>query len=50
MTYHTLACAYGSDKWPEKLPNLRYIGVGPDPDEIIKDIPETREVIKLLDR
>lgn len=49
MTYHTLVCAYGKEKWPENLPNLRYIGVGPDPDEIIKDIPATFEVISLLD-
>lgn len=49
MTYHTLSCAYGNENWPKGLPNLRYIGVGPDPDEIIKDIPETREVIALLD-
>ncbi len=48
MTYHTLACAYGSGKWPTRLPNLRYIGVGPDPDEIIKDIPETEEIIRSM--
>ncbi len=29
------------------LPNLRYIGVGPDPDQIISDIPATAELIKL---
>ncbi len=28
------------------LPNLRYIGVGPDPEQIISDIPSTRELIK----
>ncbi|MGE9291770.1 MAG: adenylosuccinate synthetase, partial [Puniceicoccales bacterium] len=49
MTYYTLVSAYGSENWPEQIPNLRYIGVGPDPDEIIKDIPETREVIRLLE-
>lgn len=46
MTYHTLACAYGEREWPEDLPNLRYVGVGPDPDEIIKDIPETSELVR----
>lgn len=30
-----------------KLPNLRYIGVGPDPSQIIKDVPATTELIKL---
>ena len=28
------------------LPNLRYIGVGPDPDQIVSDIPSTAELIK----
>ena len=28
------------------LPNLRYIGVGPDPDQIISDVPSTAELIK----
>jgi adenylosuccinate synthase len=30
------------------LPNLRYIGVGPDPSQIIKDVPATAELIKLV--
>ncbi len=30
-----------------KLPNLRYIGVGPLPAQIIRDIPETSELVKL---
>jgi len=29
------------------LPNLRYLGVGPDPSQIIKDIPAAAELIKL---
>ena len=29
------------------LPNLRYIGVGPDPDQIISDVPTTAELIKI---
>ena len=29
------------------LPNLRYIGVGPLPSQIIKDVPPTEELIKL---
>ena len=28
------------------LPNLRYIGVGPDPDQIISDVPATAELIR----
>lgn len=36
----------GSD--PATLVNLRYIGVGPDPDQIIKDVPETRELLAIL--
>lgn len=27
------------------LPNLRYLGVGPQPDQIIKDIPTTKELL-----
>ncbi len=30
--------------------NLRYIGVGPDPAQIIRDVPETHELIGLLTR
>jgi adenylosuccinate synthase len=28
-------------------PNLRYIGIGPDPEQIIKDVPETDALVKL---
>lgn len=31
----------------EELPNLRYLGVGPDPSQIIKDTPVAAELIKL---
>lgn len=31
----------------EKLPNLRYLGVGPEPSQIIKDVPASAELIKL---
>ncbi|MDB6168763.1 MAG: Adenylosuccinate synthase [Verrucomicrobia bacterium] len=31
----------------EKLPNLRYLGVGPEPSQIIKDVPPTAELIRL---
>ncbi|MBI5692559.1 MAG: adenylosuccinate synthetase [Verrucomicrobia bacterium] len=30
-----------------KLPNLRYLGVGPEPSQIIKDVPATAELIAI---
>ncbi len=39
--------AYFGEPWPAKLPNLRYLGVGPEPSQIIKDLPPTAELIKL---
>jgi adenylosuccinate synthase len=30
-----------------KIPNLRYIGVGPAPSQIIKDVPEISELLQL---
>jgi adenylosuccinate synthase len=30
-------------------PNLRYIGVGPDPEQIIKDVPPAAELVKDAD-
>lgn len=35
------------DSGQSRLPNLRYIGVGPEPSQIIKDIPATEELLKL---
>ncbi len=35
------------DSQQSRIPNLRYIGVGPDPSQIIKDIPATEELLKL---
>lgn len=32
---------------PTRLPNLRYIGVGPDPSQIIKDVPSSAELLAL---
>ena len=29
-----------------RLPNLRYIGVGPDPNQIIKDVPDTETLLQ----
>jgi adenylosuccinate synthase len=31
----------------DKLPNLRYLGVGPEPSQIIRDVPATPELVKL---
>lgn len=49
MVKSILDVAYRGDMWPsaEKLPNLRYLGVGPEPSQIIKDVPSTPELIKL---
>ena len=34
-------------KRPAQLPNLRYLGVGPGPSQIIKDVPATAELLDL---
>lgn len=39
--------AYRERTKPERLPSVRYIGVGPDPKEIIRDIPSTEQLLKL---
>ena len=50
MLKATLDVAYEGAPWPatEKLPNLRYLGVGPEPSQIIKDVPVTAELVKLV--
>jgi adenylosuccinate synthase len=47
MMRATLEVAYHGETWPAKLPNLRYLGVGPEPSQIIKDVPATAELVKL---
>jgi len=47
MVRATLNVAYHGEKWPATLPNLRYLGVGPEPSQIIKDVPATSELVKL---
>jgi len=42
-----LEVAYHGRAWPAALPNLRYLGVGPLPTQIIKDVPATAELIQL---
>jgi len=46
MVRSLVQVAYG-DKPPAALPNLRYLGVGPEPSQIIKDVPPTAELIAL---
>ncbi|AOS46153.1 Adenylosuccinate synthetase [Lacunisphaera limnophila] len=46
MVRSLIAVAY-PDKLPAVLPNLRYLGVGPDPSQIIKDVPATTELLSL---
>ncbi len=39
MAAHVFAVAYADGAWPRQLPPLRYLGVGPDPDQVIRDVP-----------
>jgi adenylosuccinate synthase len=39
--------AYEGEPRPARLPNLRYLGVGPLPSQIIKDIPPSEDLIRL---
>lgn len=50
MMKSILDVAYAGHAWPaaDKLPNLRYLGVGPEPSQIIKDVPATAELVKLI--
>jgi len=48
MVRSTLDVAYHGEDWPATLPNLRYLGVGPEPSQIIKDVPSTAELVKLV--
>ncbi len=49
MIRSMLAVAYHGDRWPNesRLPNLRYLGVGPEPSQIIKDVPPASDLIRL---
>ena len=46
MVRGILDVAYAGEPWPAALPNLRYLGVGPGPSQIIKDVPSTAELVK----
>ncbi|HEY0947275.1 MAG TPA: adenylosuccinate synthetase [Opitutaceae bacterium] len=49
MMRSLLAVAYHGEELPapERLPNLRYLGVGPEPSQLIKDVPPTAELMRL---
>jgi adenylosuccinate synthase len=47
MMLAILEVAYDGEAWPKALPNLRYLGVGPGPSQIIKDVPPTLELVRL---
>ncbi|MDE3084809.1 MAG: adenylosuccinate synthetase, partial [Verrucomicrobiota bacterium] len=49
MMKNILAVAYAGEKWPSagRLPNLRYLGVGPQPSQLIKDVPPASKLVKL---
>ncbi len=49
MMRSILDVAYEGMIWPDEdhLPNLRYLGVGPEPSQLIKDVPRTADLIKL---
>jgi len=46
MVRSLVEVAYG-DRLPAVLPNLRYLGVGPQPSQIIKDVPATTDLLAL---
>jgi adenylosuccinate synthase len=45
MVRAILDVAYENETWPAKLPNLRYLGVGPGLSQIVKDVPETAVLV-----
>jgi adenylosuccinate synthase len=47
MVKAVLDVAYEGEARPSRLPNLRYLGVGPLPSQIIKDVPTTEDLIRL---
>ena len=46
MVRSVIEVAYG-ERRPARLPNLRYLGVGPGPSQIIKDVPATTELLAI---
>ena len=48
MVRAVIDVAYAGEARPAVLPNLRYLGVGPGPSQIIKDVPATAELAALV--
>lgn len=46
MMKSILDVAYHGEERPSTLPNLRYLGVGPLPSQIVRDIPETVALVR----
>jgi len=47
MVRGLLDVAYAGEDRPARLPNLRYLGVGPGPSQIIKDVPDTAALLAI---
>jgi adenylosuccinate synthase len=47
MVKSVLDVAYAGEPRPALLPNLRYLGVGAAPSQIIKDVPPTAELVEM---
>jgi adenylosuccinate synthase len=47
MVRGILDVAYDGEPRPSALPNLRYLGVGPEPSQVIKDVPATAELVRI---
>lgn len=48
LMHFTIAVTTRNGMTSTPLPNLRYIGVGPDPKQVIRDIPSTEKLLKYL--
>ena len=48
MLKSTYDCANFGNRIELPLPNIRFIGVGPDQNQIILDVPESQELLKLI--
>lgn len=47
MMRSIIQVAYSENIYRNSLPNLRYLGVGPEPSQIIKDVPSTKDLIEI---
>jgi len=46
MVRHTVECAVGPGGDPPEALNLRYVGIGPNPSEILHDLPPVAELLE----